>query len=247
MEATGDTHTGKARRYNDDAFGVLWDPRVLMVADGLGSRPAGDVAAKMAVNTVLEFFRSDDITWPDDVPGSPAEPRAQLVAGITRANARIWKAASRSATLDGMATTFAGLVAAEDRLWIAHVGDSRCYRFRERRLELLTTDHHLDSDPEGRSHFSAELIAKSRPTALTRALGQFDKVAVEVREEELHAGDAILLVTDGVTAVLDDAAIAGVLGEYHEVGAAVAALIQRANDRGGPDNITAVLARWEPM
>jgi protein phosphatase len=247
MEATGDTHTGKARKHNDDSFALLWDPAVLMVADGLGSLPAGDVASQMAVNTVLEFLETDEITWPGEIPGNPTEPGARLVAGITLANQRIRRAASRCATLERMATTFAGVVAAGDRLWIAHVGDSRCYRVRERRIERLTTDHHLHCDAEGRSRFSAEVIANSPRTSLTRALGQFDTVAVEIREEELHAGDAILVCTDGVTAVLDDAAIAVVLEEHGDVGAAVAALIQCANDRGGPDNITAVLARWESM
>jgi serine/threonine protein phosphatase PrpC len=164
MMATGDTHAGKARKYNDDAFGVFWHLGILLVADGVGSRPAGDVAARMAVDTVQEFFETDEITWPSDVPGNATEPRARLVAGITLANERIRKAASQSATLDRMATTLAGVVAAEDRLWIGHVGDSRCYRLRERRLELLTTDHRLDSDPEGRSRFPAEVIARSRPT-----------------------------------------------------------------------------------
>jgi protein phosphatase len=247
MEATGDTHTGRVRKHNDDAFAILWDPEILMVADGLASLPAGDVAARMAVDAVLEFFETDEITWPGEVPGNPTEPGPRLVAGITLANQRIRSAASGSAILERMATTFAGVVVTGDRLWIAHVGDSRCYRVRGRRIERLTTDHHLDSDAEGRSRFSAEAIAKSPPKSLTRALGQFDTVAVEVRAEELHAGDAILVCTDGVTAVLDDAAIAVVLEEHRDVGAAVAALIQCANDRGGPDNITAVLGRWESI
>jgi protein phosphatase len=245
MEATGDTHTGRVRKHNDDAFALLWDPEILMVADGLASLPAGDVASRMAVDTVLEFFETEEITWPGDVPESLTDPRARLIAGITLANERIRRAASRCATLERMATTFAGVVVGGDRLWIAHVGDSRCYRVRERRIERLTTDHHSDCDAEGRSRFSAEAIAKSSPKSLTRALGLFDTVAVEVREEELHAGDAILVCTDGVTAVLDDAVIAVVLEEHRDVGAAVAALIQCANDRGGPDNVTAVLGRWE--
>jgi protein phosphatase len=160
------------------------------------------------------------------------------------ANHRIVEGSKRRADAEGMATTLAAVLALSDRLWVTHVGDSRVYRYRGGQLKRLTCDHTVGTDLEARARVKPEVLARMPPSTLTRALGLGESVEPDVQMENVSAGDVVLLATDGLTKVVDEGAITEVLDEYHDLGAAVAELIARANERGGPDNITCILARW---
>ena len=242
LYAAGATHPGLHRTNNDDCFAVVEDLGLLLVADGVGGRPGGDVAAQLAVETVRDALGSGETTWPDD----PAEMREYLLDAMARANRCVRELSQRHAHLEGMATTLVAGLATSGRLWVAYVGDSRAYRLRGGRLDRLTVDHRVGDDTRARARLKPEVLAQLDPHLLTRAIGLAETVAADVWSDQLRAGDTLLLCSDGLTAVVDDRGIGGVLDDYHDVGAAVATLIDRVNARGGPDNVTCILARWAP-
>jgi protein phosphatase len=244
IEVAGETHAGNVRASNEDAWATAEDVDLWMVADGIAGRPGGDAAARLAVDTVRTFFDDPDRTWPGDPEVQLAEGGTRLVEAVTLANRRIRERAAASPWLAGMGTTFAAVLALPRHLWIAHAGDSRVYRFREGQLELLTADHCAGSDPRAEEWFDRERLATAPPDALTRALGLRERVAVDVRLEEIRSRDVVLLATDGLTKMVDDATSAKVLAERRDVRVAVRALIAYALDRGGHDNVTCVVARW---
>jgi protein phosphatase len=241
--AYGRTDVGLVRNGNEDSFAVHHDLRLYMVADGMGGAAAGEVASWMAIDCVREAFADPDATWP---PGErPADADGSvLVAGIQRANAQILNLARREADKRGMATTFAGLLVCDDRVFIAHVGDSRVYRLRGQRIDLLTEDHSLLNalikagrlDPADAETFPHKNI-------ITRAVGFEEALTVETRVDVPESGDVYLVCSDGLHGVIDDDRIASVLIEEEDVRGAVRRLLDLANERGGPDNITAVAVR----
>ncbi len=243
IEAFGNTDVGLVREGNEDSFAVLHQLGLYMVADGMGGAAAGEVASKIAIECVREAFEDPDVTWPA-VAGERAQgmDASVLVAGIHRANVRIRNLAGRDSSKKGMGTTFAGLLALDDRLVIAHVGDSRVYRLRNRRLDLLTEDHSLLNaciqagvwDPDSTEPFP-------RRNAITRAVGLEDDLEVDTRIDAPWPGDIYLICSDGLHGMLNDSQIADVLLREHDLTLAVGRLIEEANDLGGHDNITAVL------
>jgi protein phosphatase len=140
VEVVGLTDAGLERSANEDNFSVLHDLGLFMVADGMGGHAAGEVASRLALDCIRSTFEDSDLTW----PLSRATPSAELLAAsIQRAHSAIARISLRDSTKRGMGTTFAGLLALDNRLVIAHVGDSRVYRLRGGRLDLLTEDHSL--------------------------------------------------------------------------------------------------------
>lgn len=246
MDVAGDTHVGKVRPWNEDHFGIAAGIDLLLIADGVSTRPSGDLAATLAVDTVRRYFETPETTWPTEALEVPEETRIRLLAATLLANRRIIEESNRRPEAEGMATTFAGVLALSDRLWIAHVGDSRVYRFNGGKLSLLTRDHTIGTDLEMCARFKPETLARLPPATLTRALGLNKSVEPDVQMVPLSAGDVVLLATDGLTKVVNEGVIVDVLNEHHHLGAAVATLIDRANGLGGPDNITCILARWTP-
>src|SRR5262249_43550821 len=159
-----------------------------------------------------------------------------LVAAIKRANRRIITAAERDPAKRGMGTTIVSVLDMGDRVAVAHVGDSRCYRFRNGRIERLTEDHSLlteyirygNWDPDGKGSFPFAHM-------LTRALGGGETVEVETRVVQPEAGDVLVLCSDGLSGVVADAEIAEILDENTDLAGAIDRLIARADDEGGPD------------
>ena len=246
IEAFGSSNIGRLRQGNEDSFAVLHHLGLFMVADGMGGAAAGEVASRMAIDCVREAFENPDMTWPAWVSArSPGGQEASLlVAGIQRANTHIFNISQRYPDKRGMGTTFAGLLALDDRLVIVHVGDSRVYRLRGRRLDLLTEDHSMLNafiqagmwDPEEADTFPHR-------NAITRAVGVDDELEVDTRVDVPHPGDTYMLCSDGLHGVLDDRQLATVLLKEEDLTVAVARLIELANDNGGPDNVTVVLVR----
>ena len=233
LTAVGQTHPGRRRPNNEDACLVAEEHRVFVVADGMGGYAGGEVASKIAVETILEAFDNERFTGSFD-RNLPIHG-AQLVAAIQMANRRIWKKAESDSELDGMGTTLVSLrfTPSLDRVYAGHVGDSRLYRLRDRQLEQVSTDHTL-----GNMGINGPMSHQ-----LTRALGIAPGVEVDLITANCHAGDAFLLCSDGLNKMLNDTEINQVLNAASTPELAVETLISRANFAGGRDNITAILVQ----
>jgi len=249
IEAAGETNVGRRRNHNEDNFAILAEYGLFIVADGMGGHACGEVASKMAIDTLQEFFKDTaedpDKTWPYKLDRTKGYEENRLIMGIKLANLRIYDAASRDAKKRGMGTTFAAVFALSSGSYVAHVGDSRVYRFRDKKLEQLTEDHSLLNEymkmgrltPEEIEHFPHKNV-------IMRALGMKETVKVDTRFEEPRVGDVYLVCSDGLSGPVKDADIAAILGEHEDIKVAASKLIERANENGGPDNVTCVLVRW---
>jgi protein phosphatase len=254
LRAFGTTDIGRRRTCNEDRVLLRQDHGLYLVADGAGGHDAGDLAAERALMAIAEHVLARDVTELDTPGGdSFGMPRAArlLAAAVQRGNRDVRLLAKHRQTERGVGTTVvAALFAPRSALLhVAHVGDSRCYRFRGGHLELLTQDHSLITDVlEERPDISDEVLAKLPKHVVTRALGMDDKVRVSVRSHAVLAGDRYLLCTDGLSGPLPPARIARTLAQHGDPVEAVQALIGLANDAGGPDNITALVIAFDgPM
>lgn len=248
VTAAGLTDVGLQREHNEDSFVVLDDHHLYVVADGMGGHRAGDVASKMATDAIASFFEAsanEDATWPFHFDPQMSVEENRLVTGIKLANKRIHDTSSRHAEVHGMGTTVVALVLSpdHDKLYVAHVGDSRCYRVREGEIALLTQDHSLVNDylrfmPD-MSDAQKDELPKN---VITRALGMYDSVLVDRGSDDVRPGDRYVLCSDGLSGMIDDAAIRDTVVEAGaDVEAAAQALVTRANDAGGEDNVTAIV------
>ncbi len=237
------------RNHNEDNFSVLEDSGLYIVADGMGGHASGEVASKMAVDALQEFFTATandpERTWPYKMDRSKGYEENRLITGIKLANLRIYESAQRDARQRGMGTTIVTVFAVESGVYIAHVGDSRVYRLRDKKLEQLTEDHSLLNDYIKMKRLTAEEIANfPHKNVIVRALGMKDTVKVDSRFEQPQENDIILLCSDGLSGPVSDAETLEIVTSTPDLKAAAAKLIERANANGGPDNITCVLVRW---
>jgi len=247
--ATGLSDVGLQREHNEDSFVVLSEHDLFIVADGMGGHRAGDVASRLATETIAEFFRStavEDVTWPFHFDTNLSEDENRLLTGIRIANRQIYERSAKSRECRGMGTTVVGALFSKkkNRIYIGHVGDSRCYRIRRNELSLLTRDHSLINDyliamPDLTEEQKNELPKN----VITRALGMQDQVVVDLQSDDPQPGDTYLLCSDGLSGMLADDEILDVLMSTAEINEGCRRLIARANEHGGEDNITAVLVR----
>ena len=246
IEASGDTDVGRQRDHNEDSFAVEPDLGLFMVADGIGGAASGEVASRMAIEVIRACCADGhdvEITQPSEMePATPMELR--LLTCLWQANKQIFDTGMRDLRHRGMATTFAGVHIVDDLAYIAHVGDSRVYRYRSGRIEQLTEDHSLHNEFARRGESLPEgidpIIARS---VVTRALGMERSVEVELRLEHPEPGDVFVICSDGLTGPVADDEIADVLAATPTLEKAVELLIDLANQRGGPDNVTCVVVR----
>ncbi len=249
--AAGVSDVGLQREHNEDSFVVLKEYDLYVVADGMGGHRAGDVASKLATDTISEFFKStanDDVTWPFHFDTNLSEEENRLLTGIRVANRQIFERSTRSREYHGMGTTVVGAMfsSRKNRMYIGHVGDSRCYRVRGGEIQLLTRDHSLINDyllamPD----LTEEQRSELPKNVITRALGMQDQVVVDIQHDEPLAGDVYCLCSDGLSGMVQDEEILKIVSAAADIGAACQNLIARANEHGGEDNITAVLIKIE--
>jgi serine/threonine protein phosphatase PrpC len=233
VEAFGLSHPGLIRLTNEDAFIVVPDVGLFAVCDGLGGNAAGEVASRMAVDTLLAALKNAH--WP--VP-------AHLVSAVEHANARVYAAACADPSRSGMATTLTALLVLGETIALAHVGDSRAYRLRARHLEQLTDDHLLVNELLRAGVMTEHEAATSeKRNMITRAVGAEENVEVDARLLAAEPGDTLMLASDGLHGVVSHEDIVAILRGEHDLTRAAVQLIERANDRGGPDNTTVVLVR----
>ncbi|KYF75252.1 phosphoprotein phosphatase [Sorangium cellulosum] len=249
IEAAGDSHVGRQREHNEDSFAVDLDLGLFIVADGIGGAAGGEIASRMAVDIVQSFCKDSEteITQPTGYDELTAPLELRLVSSIWRANERIFEVGQRDPRFYGMGTTFAGVYADATSACIAHVGDSRVYRYRQRRLERLTEDHSLWNE---HLHSGEQLPDDVDPllarNVVTRALGMGKTVDVATRLEQPEAGDLLLICSDGLSGPVPEPQIAEALAQGDDLVATARSLIDLANLHGGPDNVTCVLVRWTP-
>jgi protein phosphatase len=220
-----------------------------IVADGMGGHASGEVASQMAVDAMREFFsataQDPERTWPYKMDRSKGYEENRLITAIKLANLRIYESAQRDPRQRGMGTTIVALFAVEDGVYMAHVGDSRGYRIRDGHMEQMTEDHSLLNDYIKMKRLTAEEIANfPHKNVIVRALGMKDTVKVDTRFEQPRAGDTYLLCSDGLSGPVTDPDLLDIVQTSPDLKTAASRLIQRANENGGPDNITCVLARW---
>jgi PPM family protein phosphatase len=251
--AAGLSDVGLQREHNEDSFVVLKEYDLFVVADGMGGHRAGDVASKLATETISEFFKStanDDVTWPFHFDTNLSEEENRLLTGIRVANRQIFERSTRSREYHGMGTTVVGAMfsPSKKRMYIGHVGDSRCYRVRNGQIQLLTRDHSLINDyllamPD----LTEEQRSELPKNVITRALGMQDQVVVDLQHDDPHDGDVYILCSDGLSGMIPDDEIQRIVTTAANIGDACKRLIEKANEHGGEDNITAVLVKIEAL
>jgi protein phosphatase len=251
--AAGLSDVGLQREHNEDSFVVLKEYDLFVVADGMGGHRAGDVASKLATETISEFFKStanEDVTWPFHFDTNLSEEENRLLTGIRVANRQIFERSTRSREYHGMGTTVVGAMfsPSKKRMYIGHVGDSRCYRIRDGKIEQLTRDHSLINDyllamPDLTDEQRSELPKN----VITRALGMQDQVVVDLQHDDPHPGDIYILCSDGLSGMIEDAEIQNIIQRSANIGDACRELIAKANEHGGEDNITAVVIKIEDL
>jgi protein phosphatase len=233
VTAVGRTDPGLKREHNEDSYAILEDHHLFVIADGMGKHAAGEVASRLCVDAIAEAFRSSSFGPRRD----PPLPRraARLRGAICIANQRVYLESQENDAYAGMGTTVVGAYFSQNnqRAYIAHVGDSRCYRLRGGELTQLTVDHTLGNAG----------ITGRTAGILSRAIGIEPDVDVDVAFEAPLPGDVYLLCSDGLSRSIDDFELLASLTGTSDLDRASADLIERAKAAGGRDNITAILVR----
>jgi serine/threonine protein phosphatase PrpC len=247
-EAAAASHKGRVRSSNEDAFGICAEDGLFVVCDGMGGAAAGEIASRVAVETMVKSLCGTSDPETEVASGSEGETNAGaptlLREAIASANQLVFAQAANDSRLHGMGTTLVALLVGEKQVWVAHVGDSRCYRYRGGQMEQLTRDHSLVDEQVKLGQLTREEAERSPlRNVITRAVGSQRSVSAEISEFESAPGDIFLLCSDGLTRELTDTRIQGLLEESSELDRICQQLIVSANDAGGRDNVTCIVVR----
>jgi protein phosphatase len=246
FKVVGKTDVGLVRPGNEDCLHLDEANKVFAVCDGMGGHQAGEVASQTASETIRAAFDDlgrDLLAEPDLDLGRTLPPSGDLLLkSIRLANRAIFNKAAENPGLSGMGTTVVALALEADIMSIAHVGDSRAYRLRDRDLEPLTRDHSWVAEIQQSQNLSPEeassVVGKN---VITRALGVRETVEADYRIIKIKPGEKFILCSDGLCGFADDDEIFDVASRYRDdLNRLVDALIQMANDRGGSDNVTVI-------
>jgi protein phosphatase len=245
VKSSGITDVGLLRTHNEDCFEADDQHEVYVVADGMGGHNHGEVASRVAVDSIREFIAQTvdrDGTLPIGYDANLLQHSNRLKRSIQVAHDQVLTAIREDGTLLGMGTTIVGAMLDSNILAVAHVGDSRGYRLRNGHLELLTQDHTWVNEQVVAGYLSEEQ-AKSHPlkNVVTRALGGDSEVVVDVSETEARPGDLFLLCSDGLTTMLSDQEIHERMVGDMPIDEICTRMVNDANARGGFDNITVVI------
>ena len=244
----GQTDTGRVREHNEDTIATDADVGLLVLADGMGGYNAGEVASGIAVKTITNLVREgllrEDLASIDRSTGL-TRPSIVLRAAITRANKIIYQTARSQAECEGMGTTVVAALFYDNRISIAHVGDSRLYRQRGSQIAQVTMDHSLLQELVDRGFYSPEEAQRAaNKNYVTRALGVEPQVEVEVQEHPVDKGDIFILCSDGLSDMVEDEDIRLTISTFGaNLDTVAKQLIQLANENGGRDNVSVVLAQ----
>lgn len=247
---SGKTDIGRVRDHNEDNLLLPSEMPLAAVSDGMGGHACGEVAAEITVNTIGEHYRRtadhDAPVWPLRLSQSQIE-RDRMATAIKLANAEIHRAGTEDKSKKGMGCTVDAIFFDQGRYYIGHVGDSRVYRVRDGTMTLLTEDHSLLNDYRRMKEMSGEeLESFPHKNVVVRALGLAEYVFVDLVVDQYELGDLYVLCSDGLSGMLEDDEMLVILQEEDSLDAACSRLVREANEAGGNDNITVVLARVEP-
>lgn len=242
---TGRTDTGMVREHNEDCFLVMPESGIALLADGMGGHLAGEVASAMAIDKVTHSLRQAFATDQKNNESTAPSAAQVLVEAIKAANSAIHAASMNRPEQAGMGTTIVAATFHDQLLTVAHVGDSRLYRYRQGVFVQVTEDHSMVQELLRRGLMTPEEARTSvNRNLVTRALGVDPMVEVEVKEQSFEDGDVYLMCSDGLNDVLLDQEIAAILGEHlSDLDLAAQKMIAEVNARGGPDNVSIVLVR----
>jgi protein phosphatase len=253
LNIIGKTDTGKKRKKNEDTFFVDPELGFMLVADGMGGHASGEVASQLATKLCAEQLKHALKAGQVDVTHhvkslADLDPRTLLLGDCIKfSNQAVWEAGQTEENKN-MGTTLVAALWLGGKLSIAHVGDSRLYVIRNGDITQCTHDHSFVQEQIDRGFIKPEEAEKSDlRNMLTRSVGVKEDVDVDLKEIELAPGDYILLCSDGLTKMLDDEQIAATVMEKSDPELIVNELINRANEAGGLDNVTAVLARVDAV
>lgn len=254
IQAAGLSDRGLKRGHNEDSLSVVQDLGLYIVADGMGGHNAGEVASRQAIESIVEFvrFSSERQVETTETQGFPVDPRLSrneniIAASVKTANRDVCNLSLEHQEYSGMGTTLVAMLYSppEHHLSIAHVGDSRCYRFRTGELHQLTHDHSWVSEQLQKNIITPEEAKNHRwKNVITRALGNKLDVEVDVQTVQPEHGDVYLLCSDGLSGMIEDLDMERILVEHTDLEEAIQKMIALANESGGLDNITCILVRF---
>jgi protein phosphatase len=245
------TDVGRKRKGNEDSVHVNPEQNLFVVADGMGGHAAGEVASKVAAESINEFVcltsGDEEITWPFGLDENISYDGNRLKTAVRYANRKVLEATKEKSEYEGMATTVAAVLVDGDTANLAHVGDSRVYLLRGEEITQLTSDHSWVNEQIQSGVISADQ-ARSHPlrNVVTRALGGKPDLQVDMQFHQVQPGDLLLLCSDGLTTMVSDQEIARVVAAAEgDIEKAARGLVAAANAQGGEDNITVLLLHFK--
>jgi len=251
FQVHGLSDVGRKRQNNEDNFGIDRDLRLFIVADGMGGHAAGEVASRMAIELILDYIRrtaTSDEPYLTGFNNRFSRAGNRLSSAIILANQVISDASTKREEWQGMGTTVVAAWLADPdcaRLSIAHVGDSRVYLLRSGEMRQLTTDHSLVEEQIREGFMTREEARDSAiRNMITRALGYRERVNPDIIELPMEPGDRLLLCSDGLNTMLTDQEILDIIRLNANLKNACRQLVDAANERGGRDNITVIMAAF---
>jgi protein phosphatase len=247
FSASAKSDVGRRRTGNEDSFCLARELNLFVVCDGMGGHAAGEVASRLAVDTIHDAMQKYQADGDLPLVGDPQPEQSRqancLLSSIRMANRAIYDMAQGRADYAGMGTTIVAVMGLGDRMAMAHVGDSRIYRVRDGKIAQVSKDHSVVQMQLDRGIITPEEAADSQYRhMITRALGLKDSVEIDLAEEPAAVGDILLLCSDGLSdLVTAEEMLEAVTGNAGGLEAACQALVDLANEKGGVDNITAML------
>ena len=238
ISSFGRTDTGLVRDHNEDSFAILENDHLYLVADGMGGHNAGEVASKVAIESLVEFFSHETIRH---MAGNPEEIQHQMINSLYQANEKVMAMAADNDAFSGMGCTLVACLVDGNTLHTCHVGDARCYQANREGLHQITTDHtalaRFEKSTEGRTRGT-----KGPPRhILTRAIGFPFPEDPEYHANSLKPKDRILICSDGLWSMLPDDRLYELLLSVPSPEKCCDIFIREANEAGGKDNITALV------
>ena len=250
VEVAGKTDVGRVRANNEDNFGFDRKYGIYVVCDGMGGAAAGEVASKMAVESLLGYFRKAGRNGNVDIVGTyPSEFSMRAIAlgsAISLANQQIFDMSRKSEDHAGMGSTIVAVAVNDSGVSIANVGDSRIYRVRGGSIEQLTQDHSLVMEQVRRGLITAEEAKRvDYQNIVIRALGAEPTVQADIEDLMAEVGDVLVLCSDGLTRYLEGQQILETVNEATALEYAVDKMVVTARDAGGADNVTVLALKFQ--
>ncbi len=249
IEAYGQTDVGRRRKLNEDNFLADNEVNLYAVCDGMGGHNAGEVASKMAIETLAAFIRRShkekEITWPYGLDVNLSFDGNRLKTALKLSNKKVFKAADNREDYTGMGTTAVAALVSADVVTVGSAGDSRCYVFSEGKLTQITRDDSWVSAAWAEGILTADEIERHPlKNVITKAIGAKEDIDITVVEHKLKPGDVAMICSDGLHSMINDEAILAAVTPFPaSLEEAAGKLIDAANEAGGKDNVSVVLLR----